>query len=78
LQAPFLISQNGEFSPHEKTLHGPCVFYTFMNGSSSTNTIITHGMVVDVIAGGSIFATKFGVIGFENRYPLPTFLRRSN
>jgi hypothetical protein len=22
----FLISQNGEFSPHEKTLHGPCVF----------------------------------------------------
>jgi hypothetical protein len=32
-----------------------------MNGSSSTNTI-THGMVVDVIAGGSIFAPKFGVI----------------
>jgi hypothetical protein len=36
-----VISQNGEFSPHEKTLHGPCVFYTFMNGSSSTNTIYT-------------------------------------
>jgi len=27
-------------------------------------------MVVDVVAGGSIFATKFGVIGFEYRYPL--------
>jgi hypothetical protein len=40
-----------------------------MNGSSSTNTII-HGMIVDVVAGGSIFATKFGVMGFEYRYPL--------
>jgi hypothetical protein len=39
--------------------------------------LFTHGMVVDVIAGSSSFATKFGVIGFAYRYPLPTFLRRS-
>jgi hypothetical protein len=44
----FLISQNGVVNFHHMRKHCMALvyFYTFMNGSSSTNTIITHGMVV--------------------------------
>jgi hypothetical protein len=34
-------------------------------------------MVVDVNAGVQFLLQKFHVKGFEYRYPLPTFLRRS-
>jgi hypothetical protein len=47
----FLISQNGVVNFHHMRKHCMALvyFYTFMNGSSSTNTIITHGMVAKIL-----------------------------
>jgi hypothetical protein len=53
----FLISQNGEFSPHEKTLHGPCVFLHLYEWilkhqyyyHTWDGCCITHGMIAKIL-----------------------------